>query len=41
MYWDEEGAHNQGGEYCCILCGHRYTPAEVEGYQMSCKINGI
>jgi hypothetical protein len=35
MYWDDEGAHGRGGEYCCILCGHRYTPAEVEDYQMS------
>ena len=30
MYWDEEGAHNQGGEYCCILCGRRYTIEEIE-----------
>jgi hypothetical protein len=39
MYWDEEGAHNQGGEYCCILCGHRYTIEEIEDNLMRVRSN--
>ncbi len=34
MYWDPEGAHGQGGEYCCLLCGCRKTIQEMEDYQM-------
>jgi hypothetical protein len=30
LYWDSEGAHGEDGEYCCILCGERYTVEEME-----------
>ena len=30
VYWDAEGAHGRDGEYCCMLCGERYTVEEME-----------
>ena len=39
MYWDDEGAHGRGGEYCCILCGHRYTIEEIEDSQTRARPN--
>jgi hypothetical protein len=30
LYWDSEGAHGRDGEYCCLLCGERFTVGEME-----------
>ncbi len=38
-FWDDEGAHGRGGEYCCILCGHRYTIEEIEDNLMRARSN--